>query len=376
MITALTVSNFRSLGENVTLRLGRLTVLVGQNGSGKSNVINALRFVADAMQMGLSGALTQHNGIAAVRRWSRGHPYNVAFDLSLALADGHARYSFELVGDSAQEYRVKSERADILSGTARFSIRVERGTWAEGPENLRPPIDDRNLALPLVGGDVRFRPLLEGLRGVAVYSIFPDTLGTPQAYSPARPMDRHGRNWASVLRDQPEETWKAELLAAMRKLSGDFEDVMIQPAANLLVVRFRHASPERKPKWFDAGQESDGTLRVAGIVTALLQEPPVPVIGIEEPELTVHPGAIGLLYDHLVQASKRSQVVVTTHSPDLLDLVSEDDVRVVARVVDGCTTVAPLAHAQRDAVRSRLMTLGDVLRTEGLQQEMSFPPQD
>jgi predicted ATPase len=182
-------------------------------------------------------------------------------------------------------------------------------------------------------------------------------------------MDRHGSNWASVLKDQPKETWKPDLVSALHKLTGDTEDIKVSQAASYLVVQFRHTSPNRKLKWFDATQESDGTLRVAGIVTALLQEPPVPVLGIEEPELTVHPGAIPLLYDFLKQASRRSQVIVTTHSPELLDLMDPEDVRVVLRGREG-TTVALMASGQREAVRGGLLTLGEVLRTEGFQQEL------
>jgi predicted ATPase len=119
----------------------------------------------------------------------------------------------------------------------------------------------------------------------------------------------------------------------------------------------------------DATEESDGTLRFIGIVTALLQEPPVPVLGIEEPELTVHPGAIPLLYDFLKEASRRSQVLVTTHSPELLDLVDPEEVRVVLRGREG-TTIGPMSAVQREAVRGRLLTLGEVLRAEGLQQDL------
>ncbi len=96
----------------------------------------------------------------------------------------------------------------------------------------------------------------------------------------------------------------------------------------------------------------------------------MPVIGVEEPELTVHPGAISLLYDYLAQAKKRSQVIVTTHSPELLDLVQPEDVRVVMRNDRGETSVAKMAGSQRDVVKSGLMTLGEVMRTEGLQQEL------
>src|ERR1700722_5907977 len=104
MITTLTVSNYRSLGEDVRVRLGRFTALVGPNGSGKSNVIDALRFVSDAMQMGLAGAITSRHGIGAVRRWSGGHPFNVKVRIELSLPAGPASYAFELAGSSAEEY--------------------------------------------------------------------------------------------------------------------------------------------------------------------------------------------------------------------------------------------------------------------------------
>jgi predicted ATPase len=370
MITRLSVSNYRSLGENVRVDFAQLTALVGPNGSGKSNVVDVLRFVSDAMHMGLSGAITHRNGIGAVRRWSGGHPYNVSIHLDLLLAPGcPASYSFELRGDSAEEYKVKSEEAAVWIGGEAVRFRTESGKWISGPPGLTPPIDDKSLALPIIGGDARFQPLVHALQQIAVYAVFPDTLRAPQKYGPVKPMDRHGSNWASVLKDQPKETWKPDLISALHKLTGDTEDLKVAQAASYLVVQFRHTSPKHKPKWFDASQESDGTLRVAGIVTALLQEPPVPVIGIEEPELTVHPGAIPLLYDFLEQASRRSQVIVTTHSPELLDKMNPEDVRVVLRGPEG-TTVAPMSSEQREAVRNGLLSLGEVLRTEGLQQEL------
>jgi predicted ATPase len=370
MIKRLRVSNYRSLAENLSVELGPFTALVGPNGAGKSNVVDALRFVSDSMHMGLSGAITHRQGIGPVRRWSSGHPFDVSIGLDLVVAGGFSsHYSFELRGDSAEEYKVKLEEASVASGSDHFHFRIENGKWVDGPVGLQPPVDDKNLALPIIGGDARFQPLIQALQQMAIYSIFPDTLRAPQKYNPVKPMDRHGSNWASILKDQPEASWKPELVSALQKLTGDTEDIQVYQAASYLVVQFRHSSPNRKPKWFDATQESDGTLRVAGIVTALLQDPPVPVIGIEEPELTVHPGAIPLLYDFLKQASRHSQVLVTTHSPELLDRMEAEDVRVVLRGHEG-TTVAPMASEQREAVRTGLLTLGEVLRTEGIQPEL------
>ncbi|MCA9708256.1 MAG: AAA family ATPase [Myxococcales bacterium] len=370
MLRSLRVSNYRSLGEDVRVEFGRFTALVGPNGSGKSNVVDALRFVSDAMHMGLSGAVTHRSGIDAVRRWSGGHPFDLRIEVELELAEGSAgHYGFVLTGASEEEYHVKSEEAWLTGpdGTG-IEFRVEEGRWAKGPSDLRPPLNRQGLALQLVGGDERLSPLVDALRAVSIYSIFPDTLRAPQKYSPRKPMERHGENWVSILKDQPIDTWKADLVSALDKLTGDTVDIKIKSAAGYLVVEFEHRTEKKKRKWFSADQESDGTLRVAGIISALLQDPPVSVIGIEEPELTVHPGAISLLYDFLHQATERSQVIITTHSPEMLEHVDAGDVRVVERR-DGVSSVCPMAWQQKKAVRDQLLTLGDLLRGPGIEQQ-------
>lgn len=374
-LTALTVSNFRSLGDEVRIELNQLTALVGPNGSGKSNVVDALRFVADAMHMGLGGAISHRHGIDAVRRWSGGHPFNMSLQLNLELDTGPATYGFELTGSKDEDYRVKREHLQCVTGAGSTGFEVERGRWLNGAEGLRPALDEQSLALPLIAGDERFLPVHAALKNISVYSIFPDTLRVPQKYSPIKPMSRHGDNWVSVLRDQPPETWKPELVAMLHRLTGDIVDIKISPAASYLLVQFRHHSTHRKAKWFDAAQESDGTLRVAGIVTALCQEPPVPIIGIEEPELTVHPGAVEMLYDHLKQASRRSQVILTTHSPELLRLLEPADIRVVGRQ-DGVTTVRRMAREQREVVERGLLHLGEVMLMEGFQQDLPLNDSD
>lgn len=369
MIRKLYVSNYRSLDEAVTISFGPFTAFVGGNGSGKSNVVDVLNFLRDAMHIGLGGAITHRNGIAAVRRWSSGRPFNVAIRAELELAGSTCTYAFELAGDKQAEYRVKWEEASVIRAGVCDRFRVENGRWS-GPAGLLPQVNEVGLALPTVGGDERFQPLFDALKSIAVYSIFPDTLRQPQKYSPEKPMQRHGENWVSILQEQPEETWKPELVAALRKLAGDIEDVRIAKAAGYLVAEFLHTSGSRK-KWFGADQESDGTLRVAGIVSALLQSPSLAVVGVEEPELTVHPGALPLLVDFLREASQRSQVVITTHSPELLDLLGVEEVRVVDRR-DGATTIRPLKASQKEAVRRQLLRLGELMVAEGLQQELDF----
>ncbi|MCY4074992.1 MAG: AAA family ATPase [Acidobacteria bacterium] len=362
-VTRIGVSNYRSLGRNQETRLGRVTVLVGPNGSGKSNVADVLSFVRDAMHMGLSGAITDRGGIDAVRRWSAGRPYNVSIRLDVVLESGPGSYSFEITGDRREEFRVKSERAEVSANRGQADFLVDGGRW-HGPVGLEPRISDTGLALPAVAGDERFRPLFDLISRLTIYSIYPDTLRRPQTYSPDKPMHRHGDNWVSILRDQETSTWKPEVVAGLGRLTGDVRDIKVSKAASYLVAQFRHGA-NGQGKWFDAAQESDGTLRVAGILTALLQEPSLPLVGIEEPELTVHPGALPLLMDYLRQASDRSQVLLTTHSPELLSLVKADEVRVVKRSGSG-TRVGEVAERQRATVEKGLLGLGELMTTEGL----------
>ncbi len=368
MIDRLRASRFRSIGK-IDVSLGALTVFVGPNGAGKSNTVDALVFLADCMAIGLEGAITKRGGIQAIRHaGSQGRPYDIQLEVDVSDHTGKAHYAITLSGDSVEEYRVKHESAEVHRGATVVRFVVENAAWVEGPTELRPPVGQRSLALPLLAGDARFASLASALRSVVSYRIFPDELRKPQKYDPTRPMDQHGTNWVSILKDQKDEaSWKPDLVEVLHKLTGDIKDVRFKPIAGFLVMEFQHEQGPgaKRKKWFDAGQESDGTLRVAGIMTALLQRPRPELVAIEEPELTVHPGAIRMLYDYVHEATVSGQVLLTTHSPDLLSLLSADDVRVVTRVDDE-TIVAPLDESQRDVVTRGLFSLGDVMRSEGL----------
>ena len=84
-------------------------------------------------------------------------------------------------------------------------------------------------------------------------------------------MKRHGENWVSILKELvKEETAKNDLVTGLNKLTGDIEDVRVTSAAGHLIAEFKQQAKAKKGKrWFDAAQQSDGTLRVAGLLTAL-----------------------------------------------------------------------------------------------------------
>ena len=370
MLRKLQTSNYRSLGRDVAVTFGRISVLIGPNGSGKSNVLDALSFVRDAVLQGLPAAITHREGIDSIRRHSSGHPYNVGISLDLTLRNRPASYAFEITGDRTEEYRVRSESATVRTGHETHQFRRTREKWS-GPDGYAPRLDDEALELTALAGDNRFKPLAEFLSGICVYSIFPDVLRAPQHFDSASPMKRHGENWVSILRELLKKTEKADFISGLRELTGDIDDARVSSAAGFLVTEFKQIVPHdqnKRRKWFPAGRQSDGTLRVAGLLTALLQRPTIPVIGIEEPELTVHPGALPMVYDYFVQASELSQVVITTHSPIILDVadVERDHVFVVDRG-NGYTDVRRVSEQQLAPVRQKLLSLGDLYLSGDLQ---------
>ena len=371
MIKKLTVSNYKSLGPNTVIELDKITTFVGQNGSGKSNILDIFKFIADAMRIGLEGAITKRHGIKAVRKWSSGAPLNISFKLNIVGEKFYADYDFEITSDAKHDYKVKYEHASInYHNGAHHAYTIADQQWIVGIEGLKPNISPLNLILPLISGDERFKPLEAILRNISIYNIYPDNLRDPQKYDPVKPMEEHGYNWISILKDQDESTWKEELLKGLNKLTGEIDDIEIKQISGFLLTRFRHGERGEgknvKSKWFESMQESDGTLRVAGIISALLQVPVLPLIGIEEPESTVHPGAIALIYDYIMQAAAYSQIIITTHSPELLDCIKNAEyIRVVSKQ-DTTSYVSKMKNDQIETVKSGLLSLGELHRLEGI----------
>jgi predicted ATPase len=131
----------------------------------------------------------------------------------------------------------------------------------------------------------------------------------------------------------------------------------------------QEALGEESPWRFQAQSVSDGTLRALGVLVALFAGTggTLSTIGIEEPESALHPAAAGVLLDALRDASERRQVVVTSHSPDLLDRHDFElsELRAV-RSVGGETVIGELDEAGALALRENLYTPGELLRTDQL----------
>jgi predicted ATPase len=146
-----------------------------------------------------------------------------------------------------------------------------------------------------------------------------------------------------------------------------------KPVGKKETLEFSQRVAGSKDAWhFDAENMSDGTLRALGVLVALFQPPAtdghsVRVVGIEEPEAALHPGAAAILRSALFQASRSTQIIVTSHSPDLLDdkEISPDSlISVTSRA--GETILGGVDESSRTAIRDHLFTAGELLRLNQL----------
>lgn len=371
-IERLKVRNFRSIFE-MDLTLEPLTIFVGQNGAGKSNIVDVLRFVRDILVRGLDSAILDRNGMSALRRWSaKGRPYDVQIYLTLQMPENAAfEYGFTLGSESRGEYRVKHERAALTKNDRLDVIEIKEGRVVASTRPLERESIERlaemqnSLVLPSILYD--FHAAFNHLRNMGFYSIYPNTLREPQKPANPSPLDERGQNLASVLRALKEREQTQEILSALAKISPEISDYSVTQIGGYLVTKLAHGKDGPS---FDLSQESDGTLRMLGILTALYQQPPRSLISIEEPELTIHPGALGVLCDALKEASVRSQVLITTHSPDLLYHFSARHLRVIEKM-DNVTHAGPVAEYQRRAIEQKLFESGELMRIEGLQRAVT-----
>ncbi len=372
-ITRVQLSNYKSIRE-CSVDLDSLAFLIGQNGAGKSNFLDALRFVTDALTNTLEHALRERGGINEVRRRSAGHPTHFGIRLDWKLpGDSQGHFAFQVGSKKPGGFVVRREDCHVYGpGLKEHWYRVENGVVKDKSFEVGPaPAADR-LYLVAASGFVMFRPLYDALTRMGFYNLNPEQIRDLQPPDSGEVLAREGGNLASVLRTLGREDGPGSVGRIVEFLSKVVPGIVgVKPVAvgKKETLQFRQMVGATKEPWrFLAENMSDGTLRALGILTALFQSPGgggrrVPFIGIEEPEAALHPGAAGVLRDALRSAARRTQVMVTSHSPDLLDdeSVSADSVLAVVSE-NGETRIGPLDEASKSAIRDRLYTAGELLR--------------
>ncbi|HEY0479345.1 MAG TPA: AAA family ATPase [Kofleriaceae bacterium] len=374
-ITRVRLRNYRSIA-GCDVRLEPLTILVGPNGSGKSNFLDALRLTAESLRGSLDHALRERSGLAEVRRKSHSHPNHFGIRLDFQLDGRPGFFAFEVAARAAGAYEIRHEACEW----AGERYEVSTGIVTRPPAPVSPPAAADRLYLVNAAGLPAFRPVFDALSTMGFYNISPAKIRELQTPDPGELLDREGTNLASVLdrlgRTSPVIKQRIEEYLA-RVVPGIVGMSPIH-VGHMETIEFRQRVVGSKAPWsFGAINMSDGTLRALAVLTALFQfgeRKTARLIGIEEPETALHPAAAGLLLDCLREGTRERQVVITTHSPDLLDsdTLSADQLLAVS-ASEGKTVIGPVDVASRQALRDSLYRAGELLRLGQLEPDESAP---
>jgi predicted ATPase len=355
--TCFEAKNYKSLAH-VVLPLRGLTILVGRNGSGKGNVVDALGFVGDALRTDLDHALRERGGVREVFRRTGGHPSS--FRLSFHL-EPSAHYEFEIAPVGERGYEVLREEACV--GTHRY--RVERGSISEAGCNFSAKPSSQDLFLRRVATEPGFEELYAALAGVATYKPNPDAIRELQDPDPSPLLRRDGRNLPSILLRLPKDRLD-RVHAYLRVLVPGIEGVERKSLGLKETLQFRQEWEKKRVQRFYAHPMSDGTLRLLALLVAAFQSN-ASLVAIEEPETFLHPGAIRGLTEALLEAAQKRPVLVATHSADLLDSPSIDSDQVFITEMDrGRTHLRKLEPSVKELVEKRLYTLGELHQLDQL----------
>lgn len=398
-LKSLQVQHYKSLDDVSVDFAPDVTVVVGPNGVGKSNFVDVLRFLRDAVTDDLEHAVTKREGIQRLLQTYKTKPYKISTRLELSglvasykeLLD-KASYKFSLKSIGTSDYAVESEDASIANdefGIGAFTnvyrmtrdtkgqLRIDEGTPKKPSETVTESVtafDPDHLALgtKLPSGPIG-KEIAEHLAGWNFCTIYPNTLKKPALPDRDSKLMESGDNWASVIKALKRSPKGREALEriydAMRAVIPTFEEVSIQTVGSYLVPLFKfRVEGETALASFDPVQLSDGTLRLFGILLAAYQLPRPKLLVIEEPEQTIYPAALAVLADVFKEIGRGTQVLITTHSPHLVQFFEPAQIR-VAVMHKGMTQIRPIHPHQMEAVNQGLLSLDEFMMTEGLRPD-------
>ncbi len=372
------LKNYKSIAA-CDVQLQPLTFLVGRNGSGKSNFLDALRFVADALNISLEHAIRARGGINNLMNRSSGPTNNFSVELEFSLFNNAAGYyKFSIESRSRGRYRIHTEECRVQraqDNTQEVYFRVTNGKTINASVKVAPAAVNDRLYLVNASGLSEFRPVYDAFSRMGFYNLNPQIIRDLQDPDPGDMLMQDGSNLNSVFKQLSPDV-KKNIEEYLAVIVPGVHKVQARKCGPKETLQFRqYVAEDKDPLIFYANNMSDGTLRALGILVALFQgdqdaQKRVPLIGIEEPEIALHPRAIAVLLDGLREAAHRTQVIVTTHSPELLDDKHLDVESILAvEADDGNTVVAPVDDASKSVVQDRLFMVGELLRSNQLQPD-------
>ncbi|HOI36715.1 MAG TPA: ATP-binding protein [Bacillota bacterium] len=354
-----TVKNFKAIRDSKRLKLTPLTVLIGNNGSGKSSLIEALETFHTFVTQDLDAAFQTWHGIEHIRNKTAGE--QVRFSKKTGQQRLSKAISFRITGHTGERpFKAASVINERGSGNVLFveheeakvgpitALRDEERTdiHSNSEQREQATVGPLEVAESLLG---RVRYLGDYVRGWQFLSLWPAPMGQPRPQRRTlghRALAKDGSNVAEYLldirhRDLPAFDGIIETLKYVLPYAADVQPDITHELERTVYLQLAERN-FKLPGWL----LSSGTLRVLALLAVLRHPEPPPLVLIEEVENGLDPRTIHLIVEEIQATvqSGRSQVIITTHSPYLLDLLSLSSVVVCEREDGG----EPVFHRPAD----------------------------
>ncbi len=308
MLSNIAIAGFKSFGAKVLVPLGPLNVLIGANGSGKSNFLDAFSFLQACGSDKLADHVSRHGGADKLLHF--GSRNTKQFSVQIAFEEeGNYSINFHPTSDDTL-YMGKDYTFGYVGISKYQDLELDR------------------------------QRMMDRLQAWRLYHFHDTSFHSPMKKTAKlhdnRFLRQDGSNLASflyLLRERHETSYRM-IRSTIGQVAPFFHDFALEPTAlnpDTTQLEWRHKNSDA---YFDASSLSDGTLRFMALTTLLLQPAELRpgIVLLDEPELGLHPYAIAMLAAMLRSASTETQIVVATQSPGLLDHFEPEDILVAERV--------------------------------------------
>jgi predicted ATPase len=326
MLNRISINGYKSIQEQ-TIPLEKINIIIGANGSGKSNLISFFKMLNSLMSGKLQQFIGREGGAQSLLYY--GYKKTSLLHASLEFSDDQHNnsYSFSLIR-TVEDSFIFSEEIVALDGKQKEFGAGQKESILSQPQNI---FDTSTWVLKDVLSSCRFFQ-------------FHDTSDTAHIRNGIyiennRYLYSDGGNLAAylyMLKNKSDEyrRYYERIVERIQDVMPQFSDFVLEPKElNPSYISLNWREKDNDEYIFGAHQISDGTLRFIELATLLLQPPErLPqIIIIDEPELGLHPHAIDLLGNMIVTASRYVQIIIATQSPRLVDDFEIENIIVAER---------------------------------------------
>jgi predicted ATPase len=382
-IEKIEVKNFKSF-ENLDIKLGNFNVIIGPNASGKTNFISIFEFLRDIASLGLDNAISLQGGNEYIRNMKIKSaqdlslrvifsqlPARISFlrkrvlELEKVVYEFHLRFDekssqYEIVKDELIQNIVISRKGHSRRKSSSLRVFQENGKLSfniEAPDEeskkiiesefhflLREREMQRNLLL-LETPVFRFLTTFGDIfREIAIYDFDPKLSKKAIPITAKAELEENGQNLPIVVKNilESKENRK-EFLVLVKELLPFVENLDIEKLIDKsLLFKIREYYFE---DYIPAPLISDGTINIIALIIALYFEKKRLII-IEEPERNIHPHLISRIVDMMKDASRKKQIIVTTHNPEFVKHAGLENLFFISRDEKGFSKIEKPANKE------------------------------